>query len=139
MRKYILLFLLVFVLALVGYSWFFYYDVHSSGTRVGVLEKISEKGIMFKTYEGKLILKGFRASESGVIKSDYFYFTASDFKTYSTLDSVAGKEVKLHYLHYRKHLPWRGENHNEDNKNEEVGQYIVDRIDYVKDDKNARF
>jgi hypothetical protein len=42
------------------------------------------------------------------------------------LSDATGKTVKVHYVQYRRTLPWRGENYNADNA--ETGQYVVDSV-----------
>ena len=64
-----------------------------------------------------------------------FYFSVIDGKIADSLDKVSNKTVKVHYTQYRKSLPWRGENYN--GKNQENGQYIVDRIVNVSEPENV--
>ena len=140
MRKYILLFLLIFVLALSGYIWFFYYKVYSVGDRFGTLKKFSLKGDIFKTYEGEIVVLDYFPSTSGANTGNKFYFSvidpevAEDFRC--IIRSGDSKNVTVRYLQYRKHLPWRGENYN--GKNESVGQYIVDKVDVQPRGSNSQ-
>ncbi len=131
MRKYILVFLLIFVLALTGYVWFYYYKVYSVGDRFGTLKKFSMKGDIFKTYEGELVILDYYPNASKGNTGSRFYFSVNDPKVAEELREIirtgASKNVTVRYLQYRKHLPWRGENNND--VNEAVGQYIVDRVD----------
>lgn len=46
----------VILVGLLGYFSFTYYSSYSTGTRAGVVMKISKKGYIFKTYEGQLNL-----------------------------------------------------------------------------------
>ncbi len=73
-----------------------------------------------------MVQAGLRSVQGGVINTNNFYFSIIDGKLADSLDKVLNKEVKIHYTQYRKCLPWRGENYN--GKNQENGQYIVDRI-----------
>ena len=57
--------------------------------------------------------------------------TANDQKIADSLEANIGKNVKLHYTQYRKSLPWRGDNYN--GKNIETGQYIIDRIESIRE------
>ena len=130
MKKTILISILFLMLFTTGYIYWFYYNPYSDGSRVGVIKKISRKGNIFKTYEGELTFL-----VNGVIQlsdknsNNVFYFSVTDINLADSLDKVSGKMVKLHYVQYRKCLPWRGENYNGQNK--ESGQYIVDRIENV--------
>jgi len=123
-----ILFLLLFG---AGYIYWFYYNSFSDGTRDGVLYKFSRKGNIFKTYEGEMVQPGLRSVQGGTINTNNFFFSVSDVKLADTLDKCIGKSVKVHYIQYRKSLPWRGENYN--GKNQENGQYIIDRIENVSE------
>ncbi len=133
MKKIIFLSVLIGGLFLSGYVYWFYYNVYSDGIRDGVLYKFSRKGNVFKTYEGELIQPGLRASSRGAsINTNNFNFSVLDEVMADSLEKVIGKTVKLHYIQYRKNLPWRGENYN--SNNQENGQYIIDRIEEVRDE-----
>lgn len=132
MRKMSLLTALFFLIFASGYIYWFYYNIYSDGIRDGVLYKFSRKGNVFKTYEGELIQPGLRASTGGAsINTNNFNFSVSDEVVADSLEKVIGKTVKIHYIQYRKNLPWRGENYNRNNQ--ENGQYIIDRIEDVRD------
>lgn len=131
MRKYILLILLAFILGLTAYVWFFYYKVYSVGDRFGTLKKFSMKGDVFKTYEGEIVVLDYFPSGGTTNKGNKFYFSVSDTKVAEQIREIIrsgnSKNVTVRYLQYRKSLPWRGENYNDVNEN--VGQYIVDKVD----------
>lgn len=135
MRKVIFFSILIILLAVVGYSYWFYYNPYSDGMREGVLQKFSRKGNFFKTYEGEVIQLGF-GQRSGNFNAQYFYFSVVDMAIADSLEKCHGKNVTLHYTQYRRTLPWRGENYTD--KNDERGQYIVDQIIQVQEAK-ARF
>jgi hypothetical protein len=50
--------------------------------------------------------------QGGVINSTVFLFSVSDISLASKLNNALGKNIKVHYVQYRKCLPWRGENYN---------------------------
>ncbi|HNF72878.1 MAG TPA: hypothetical protein PLP34_10700, partial [Chitinophagaceae bacterium] len=108
------------------YIYWFYYNAFSDGSREGLLIKCSRKGNIFKTYECEMIQPGTRIIQVGIMNTNNFFFSVVDGKLADSLDKVLNKSVKVHYTQYRKSLPWRGENYN--GKNQENGQYIVDRI-----------
>ncbi len=65
---------------------------YSTGERVGVVQKISNKGWVCKTWEGELnmvVLPG------GV--PDKFYFTVWDDAVAASVNKTIGKRVSLHY------------------------------------------
>jgi len=66
------------------------------------------KGVIFKTYEGKLIQSGFRADKPGGLQSNQFDFSVEDEKIAKQLMVSGGKMVQLHYKEYFATLPWRG-------------------------------
>ncbi len=129
MKKTIFLALLFILLFASGYVYWIYYNSFSDGTREGVLYKFSRKGNIFKTYEGEIIQPGLRSIQGGSINTNNFLFSVADLKVADSLDKVIGKSVKIHYIQYRKSLPWRGDNYN--GKNQENGQYLIDRIESV--------
>ena len=53
-RKILVYFLLAVTIGLIGYTLFIYNFTLSDGVRSGVLSKFSNKGILFKTWEGEL-------------------------------------------------------------------------------------
>lgn len=124
MKKLLLLPLVLFV-GLFGCVYWFYYNVYSDGSREGVLVKISRKGNLFKTYEAEILQPGFRAGE-GSVKANTFKFSVEDPAVAQRLEDAAGQTVKVHYVQYRRTLPWRGDNYDVDNA--ETGQYIVDQL-----------
>ena len=87
--------------------------MYAEGTKAGQLNTFQQKGILFKTYEGKIIQSGFKAN----VESNYFEFSVTSESVANTLLQNSGKEVELHYKRYFGSLPWRG-----------VESYIVDSI-----------
>ena len=104
---------------LAGFALFFvihYYYPFGEGVKTGQLNFVVRKGILFKTYEGRLIQSGFR-SEGGSLQSNEFNFSISNAAVADTLMHAGGQVVELHYKEYFGTLPWRG-----------YSKYIVDRI-----------
>ena len=120
--------LAVFILLLVVgvYTYWYYFRPYSDGTRVGLLQKISHKGDFFKTYEGELIQEGFGTDVGGRVAAQRFLFTAKNDGVAAELEKLQGQYVKVHYVQYRRTLPWRGEDYGA--QNDERGQYIVDEV-----------
>ncbi len=136
MRKFVFLFTLFILLFGSGYVYWFYYNSFSDGTRDGLLIKFSRKGNVFKTYEGELIQQGLRSyGGSGTINTNNFFFSVCDETIADSLEHIIGKNIKVHYTQYRKSLPWRGDNYN--GRNQENGQYIIDRIDKVSEGQDV--
>src|SRR5690554_2900164 len=107
-RKRLMLFagIIVLVLAVTVYVRFYY--VFGTGVKSGELNYLVYKGVIFKTYEGKLIQTGFRADKPGGLQSNQFDFSVVDEEIAKTLMISGGKNVQLHYKEYFGALPWRG-------------------------------
>lgn len=131
MRRIITILILLLVVVLGGYVYWFYYNTKSDGTRSGMIQKFSRRGNVFKTWEGEMIQQGFGA-RGGSLNAHYFYFSVEDENIADSLEhGVTNKLVRVHYVQYRRAVPWRGENYGD--RNSDPGQYVVDRIEEVKD------
>lgn len=104
------------VIALAAFVYLRYYFVFGEGVKSGELNYVVYKGVLFKTYEGKLIQSGIR-SQSGAIQSYEFEFSVEDADLAHELMMQGGQTVELHYKEYFGALPWRG-----------FTKYIVDSI-----------
>lgn len=131
MRKVIFFTILILILSVVGYTYWYYYNPYSDGYREGVLQKFSRKGNVFKTYEGEIIQRGFGQVAGGNFKAQYFTFSVVDMHVADSLENCMDKRVKVHYIQYRRSLPWRGDSH--PNEDMPKGQYVVDGITSVKE------
>ena len=129
MGKVIFFIIFILLIAVCGYVYWFYYNPYSDGYREGILQKFSRKGNVMKTYEGEIIQLGF-GQRGAAFGAQYFYFSVADLKIADSLEKCTGKVIDVHYTQYRRSLPWRGENYN---NNQEQGQYIVDDIRSVKE------
>lgn len=96
---------LVLVLAAVGYVRYFW--VFGTGVKAGELNYVVHKGVLFKTYEGKMIQTGIR-SQSGTFESFEFLFSVDDPAVAEQLMVNSGNQFNLHYREYLAALPWRG-------------------------------
>lgn len=83
-------------LLFVIYTFMTLHWVYSEGERAGVVEKISEKGLFCKTYEGELAL----VTTSGM-QAEKFYFTAKNAAVYNEIDATIGQRVSLVYKQHR--------------------------------------
>lgn len=109
-------FILLVVLLLFGY-WKYYYT-YSDGYRSGLLQKLSHKGNIFKTYEGELVQRSIISTANVGIASEKFYFSIANDSVAKAMQNLEGKNVKLHYEQKNGTLPWRGES-----------EYIVDGVE----------
>ncbi len=107
-RKGWSLFLGIVILSLGIFLYVRYYYVFGTGVKSGELNYLVYKGVVFKTYEGKLIQSGFRADMPGGLQSNQFDFSVEDKEIAERLMVASGKMVQLHYREYFARLPWRG-------------------------------
>lgn len=96
------------VLALAVFVYFRFYFVFGEGVKSGELNYVVYKGVVFKTYEGKLIQSGIRSKAAGSIQSYEFEFSVENPELARKLMLQGGKIVELHYKEYFGALPWRG-------------------------------
>ncbi len=108
---------LVFVLLVVLGVFVFwkYYYTYSDGYRSGLLQKLSHKGNIFKTYEGELVQRSIVTTNNVGIASEKFFFSVASDSIAKAMMNLEGKYVRLHYQQKNGTLPWRGES-----------EYIVD-------------
>ncbi len=103
--------LILFVLFAIVFS-FLYWGSYESGVMAGKVLRISEKGIAFKTYEGKLSLETFGALKgvSPIAETFDFSVQKSDTLVIEQLQQVAlsGERVNLHFTKRYMRFFWRG-------------------------------
>ncbi len=122
MKKFLIITLIVILLAGVGYFLWGHYFVFGEGVKAGTLNYLVHKGYIFKTWEGKLIQSGFKATEPGAFQSNEFQFSIGDDKVAAVLERASGKFVELRYKEYFHSLPWRG-----------MSKYVVTEVLNIKD------
>lgn len=125
MKKILRIGLLIVVLILTVSIWWKYYYVYGEGVKAGSLNFIVKKGLIFKTYEGRLIQDGFKASATGSVQSNEFEFSVANDSLGAILEHNSGKVVELRYKEYLNSLPWRG-----------MSKYVVFEILKTGEDPN---
>ncbi len=104
--------LIVVTLALIVFV-FLYWGTYETGLMAGKVLRISEKGVLFKTYEGKLNLETFGALKgtSPIAESFDFSVEGSEKDVINALQEVAlsGERVNLHFKKRYAIFFWRGE------------------------------
>lgn len=108
MKKFWVVILLLLLAVGAGAFYFRFYFVFGEGVKSGELNYVVKKGIIFKTYEGKLIQSGIRSKTAGSIQSYEFEFSVENAKLAERLMLEGGKVVELRYKEYFGALPWRG-------------------------------
>ncbi|MBQ9598174.1 MAG: hypothetical protein IJR34_08010 [Bacteroidales bacterium] len=127
LKKIILWVCIIAVLIGAGAFFFHFYFVFGEGTKAGELNFVVKKGVIFKTYEGRLIQtgltsKGAVTSPGSGLQSNEFNFSIDNKEVAELLMRKSGCFVQLHYREFRGKLPWRGHN-----------KFVVDKIEYIKD------
>lgn len=107
-KKWLGWFLGIILIALGVFVYVRYYYVFGTGVKSGELNYLVYKGVMFKTYEGKLIQTGFRADKPGGLQSNQFDFSVENKEIAEKLMISSGKNVQVHYKEYFAPIPWRG-------------------------------
>ena len=103
MRKHWVLITITIAAVLAAAAYFRFFFVFGEGVKSGELNYVVYKGVLFKTYEGKLIQTGIRSKAAGSIE-----FSVENEALARELMLQGGKTLELHYKEYFGALPWRG-------------------------------
>ncbi len=104
--KWLLFFIVLFLAGLVYWRYFYTY---SEGYRAGLLQKFSNKGTFFKTYEGELILSSVSSSREVALACEKFFFTVINKDLVRQFDTLQGDMVIVHYKQKNAPVFWRGD------------------------------
>ena len=102
--KKVLISIIVGAILLLGiYFATVYYLPYSKGFRAGELVKISNKGVFFKTWEGRL--------SQGISEELQFEFSVEDSRSdiIEQLKDLQGKKIKVTYMERYATFPWLGD------------------------------
>ncbi|HNV27810.1 MAG TPA: hypothetical protein PKJ83_01665 [Cyclobacteriaceae bacterium] len=92
---------------------FLYFGVYERGVMSGKVLRITEKGMVFKTYEGKLNLESFGALKGASPVAETFDFSveSNQADVIKQLEevSLSGERVSLHFVKRYMKFPWRGD------------------------------
>lgn len=118
MRRIILILILVGIATMT----FLYFGTYETGVWAGRVLGVSEKGIMFKTHEGKLSLEAFGGLKgvSPIAETRDFSVQSSQEEVLRQLQEVSltGERVNLHFRKKFIRVPWRGDT-----------KYFVERVE----------
>ena len=105
------------VIVFIVYIAFIYFVTYSEGYRAGELIKISKRGLLVKTWEGRL--------SQGVSEEQQFNFSVqkSDKKVLEKLKEFQGKKVKVTYIERFGTFFWLGDT-----------KYYVKEVEILKND-----
>ena len=109
-------FLGIALLCFLVYTAFYVYYPYSEGTRTGYMRKLSNKGFVFKTWEGELQMPGITSASDGremVTGGNIWLFSVKRGEDQVIKDlqeaEASNARVTLHYTQYLKQFNWRGE------------------------------
>lgn len=108
MKRFLKFVILPLIIVMAIFIYFRFCFVFGEGVKSGELNYVVYKGVLFKTYEGKLIQSGIRSQKAGTIQSYEFEFSVEDEKLARELMTKGGETLELHYKEYFGALPWRG-------------------------------
>lgn len=121
-KKRIVISLLVIVILFIAYV-FICGISYSTGTRTGVVIKLSQKGYVFKTYEGELNLGGISEGDGTIMPNRLWKFSVdrNNTSTYDAITQSEGKHVRLYYKEVLKNFFWQSET-----------PYLIEKMEVVK-------
>jgi hypothetical protein len=96
MIRVVVVFLVLAVLGLAGFSWLTLHWSYATGERAGYVQKLSQKGWLCKTWEGEMAM----VTMPGTV-SDKFYFTVPNEAVAAKLNASVGKRMALHYEQHK--------------------------------------
>ena len=108
MKKFLWTSGLLLILVLGIFFWWKFYFVFGEGVKAGSLNYFVKKGVIFKTWEGRMVQEGFQSPTSGALQSNEFRFSVTDPKVAEILERNSGKHLELRYQEFNGMLPWRG-------------------------------
>jgi hypothetical protein len=112
-KKVLKITIIVIVLVGIAVLSYMYWGVYERGVMAGKVLRISEKGVMFKTYEGKINLETFGALKGAnpIAESFVFCVVSNKKELIKELEVVAlsGERVNLNYIKRYVKFPWRGD------------------------------
>jgi len=117
--------LIVLVAVLVAVGAFLYWGTYEEGVMAGKVIRISQKGVIFKTYEAKLGLESFGAlrGTSPIAETFDFSVERGNDSLVRAIEQVAltGERVNVHFKKRYVRVPWRGNT-----------RYFATRIERIK-------
>jgi hypothetical protein len=101
---------LILIIAFGGiFIYWKYFYTYSEGYRAGLLQKFSNKGTFFKTYEGEMILSSVASNRDIALASEKFFFTVTNKSLARQFDTLQGENVIVHYKQKNGAVFWRGD------------------------------
>lgn len=105
--------ILIFILGFAAVYSFYYFAVYEEGVMAGRVLSVTQRGMLFKTYEGKLSVESFGSLKgvSPIAETRDFSVETSETTVIKDLEtvSVSGERVNLRFIRRYRAFPWRGE------------------------------
>lgn len=124
--KRLLLIVLILGLAVLSFA---YWGTYEKGVMAGKVLRVTEKGVIFKTYEGKISLDSYGALKGVSPIAETFDFSVESDQTelIQKLSDVAlsGERVNLTFVKRYMRFPWRGDT-----------KYFVTQVERTEKEKN---
>ena len=122
MKKFLLKLSGILIFIAIGYFSFIYFVSYSEGIRAGELIKFSHKGVIVKTWEGKI--------SQGVSDELSFIFSVEgkETKVIEDLQRLQGKHVKLYYFEGYSSFFWLGDT-----------KYFITKVEENTERNNAQY
>jgi hypothetical protein len=113
--------LLIILLLLISVAYYLTAGYYSKGERAGTISKLSERGYVFKTYEGVLNEGGY-SGETGTLTPRYFDFSCKTDSTIAKLQRAlkTGERITLKYSEKFFKFPWNGDT-----------KYFIDDVEFI--------
>ena len=92
LRRTLFFSVVALALLLAAYTWFVLTWSYSRGERAGFVQKFSKKGVVFKTWEGELLM----VTLPGVMP-ERWEFTVRDDAVAARINALMGKRIALSY------------------------------------------
>jgi hypothetical protein len=116
-KRFFKWFIFLLVIFLAGFVYWKFFYTYSEGYRAGLLQKFSNKGVIFKTYEGEMILSSVSSNRDIALASEKFLFTVTNKSLIREFDTLQGEMIIVHYRQKNGTVFWRGDS-----------QYLVDSV-----------
>ena len=104
---------IILLIVAVAVFCFLYWATYEEGVMAGKVLRVSQKGMLFKTYEAKINLETFGAlrGASPIAESFDFSIYKNDTDIIKQLETVSlsGERVNLYFVKHYMTFPWRGD------------------------------
>jgi len=98
--KKIIFIIALLIVAFIGVKFFDTFGEYSEGTRTGQVTKFSEKGWIWDTHEGELVMGGLTTNSDGGAAANVFQFSTTNQAVIDTLKQNPGANVTITYTEY---------------------------------------